>query len=903
VLDAENKTMEADEVTLSRELRTLCDESGKEIDPTKSAEVIRLLGRSYRLRSPDKISLIRSAILFNAAIARAPENVGEIKEDLNEICAHVLHLAGAENKTADLLKQSRKMLREVKEMREVAEGVANSISQIPEDIYEDDYLKEIDEYCSTAEQTQDYIYQKCVGIMDKIMQFAVELMGKKPSKYALLGMGSLVTKEITPYSDFESIIVLEDGIQYQPNYENKLEYFRWVATIFQLILVSFGETVIYDAAIPSLNHPENKEQNWFFDAFTPCGISPDGFYPHASHNPLGRQDFTYDKPWKTELIKPVSEMLKYLDEDEDRRNGYHLADILTKYCFVSGDRDLFDHFDSSVKKRLLGKGPSANFVQLMKSDQQRFGLTKGVWCLQFAAQFDVKRVVYRTITMSVSMLGQIYDVGWASSFEIVDKLHNLLTRDLQQKIKYAVAIACVMRLKNYLKHKGQVDFIESGHYDNEEFLSTLVEELGSRGACDFIITALCLQEIVVKAFEQKFSPASSEPAHLLDSSHLYRTWMLINRISGKSPTLKDVVNQSDTVIRMMNYDFASQAVIFSHQELMDYSVMQAIMMASLEQFMLSLKYCCKALLLDMTPPYYVRIQIHSILKNICYFYFQDDEEINRLMEETRCQNFCQFVSPHFEEMSLNNSKRSVEGKISQNERVKQKMLPERKLLLRQNTKMILDRLRTSNFAITDPLALLDLSIKTLNKQREASGKKPLHDCRELLEWTYEKELGNDGSKIPSDKEECSAHSSSLQSHADDEHDDDLKTDEYMRMYNQAAASMGMGVMMKDEDHDKIKKWRSSLIGILKPALQVLTLDMAKHLRELKQLEDDGNPGAEPSRSSADDEMKSLLSYGLSLLKSDVRGLEVNPSVLDNKNIKKSSIDPNETTLFVEDDLD
>jgi len=79
--------------------------------------------------------------------------------------------------------------------------------------------------------------------------------------------------------------------------------------------------------------------------------------------------------------------------------------------------------------------------------------------------------------------------------------------------------------------------------------------------------------------------------------------------------------------------------------------------------------------------------------------------------------------------------------------------------------------------------------------------------------------------------------------------------------------------------------------------------MAKHLRELKQLEDDGNPGAEPSRSSADDEMKSLLSYGLSLLKSDVRGLEVNPSVLDNKNIKKSSIDPNETTLFVEDDLD
>ena len=52
--------------------------------------------------------------------------------------------------------------------------------------------------------------------------------------------------------------------------------------------------------------------------------------PHACKFLLGKQTLTKTKPWKTELIKPVDEMLQYLQSEENFKNGYHLGDILTE---------------------------------------------------------------------------------------------------------------------------------------------------------------------------------------------------------------------------------------------------------------------------------------------------------------------------------------------------------------------------------------------------------------------------------------------------------------------------------------------------------------------------------------------------------------------------------------------
>ena len=62
------------DLRLAEELRKICNEKGKENDPCASAEIFHQMGLLYKTKSPDKISLIRSAALLNAAISRQPSN-------------------------------------------------------------------------------------------------------------------------------------------------------------------------------------------------------------------------------------------------------------------------------------------------------------------------------------------------------------------------------------------------------------------------------------------------------------------------------------------------------------------------------------------------------------------------------------------------------------------------------------------------------------------------------------------------------------------------------------------------------------------------------------------------------------------------------------------------------------
>ena len=181
--------------------------------------------------------------------------------------------------------------------------------------------------------------------MAYLAKYCENVMGDSPCKFALVGMGSLARKEITPYSDFEHIIVLEEMSNQNTSDENVLNYFRWFSVIFQIIVINLQETILPSVVIQGLNSPNN---DWFFDRITTRGISFDGMLPHACKFPLGRQQHTENKQWKTEFIKPISEMLMYLTSEEDIKNGYHLKDIFTKVSFVYGNKVVFQEFQDSI---------------------------------------------------------------------------------------------------------------------------------------------------------------------------------------------------------------------------------------------------------------------------------------------------------------------------------------------------------------------------------------------------------------------------------------------------------------------------------------------------------------------------------------------------------------------------
>jgi len=61
--------------------------------------------------------------------------------------------------------------------------------------------------------------------------------------------------------------------------------FTLVCHDISTVLVLLGEIVLHFLAIPCLNYAHNKTNNWFYDVYTPCGISLDGFAPASKNTP------------------------------------------------------------------------------------------------------------------------------------------------------------------------------------------------------------------------------------------------------------------------------------------------------------------------------------------------------------------------------------------------------------------------------------------------------------------------------------------------------------------------------------------------------------------------------------------------------------------------------------------
>ena len=478
-----------------------CDDTGKETQPKKAAEIIHELGKIYRRRSPDKLSLIKSVGLFNAAIVRNPSNLSNVKNDQLEICRHILNMANAKLQNTDLVKKAFEIKHVFNQLRyEVDQLLDNleiqKISAITPQGKNNKQL--ITNKISSVQQINQLIACKYKQIMASLGQFCEDVMGERPCEYAIAGMGSLARSEITPYSDFEHVILLFDD----ENYRSYLEYFRWYSVIFHTVILNLQETIIPSLNIDSLNNENFQLGDWYFDAHTPRGISFDGMMPHASKFPLGRIQHTEDKLFETELIKPVSEMLEYLDSKADLKNGYHLADILTKTCFVFGNEEVFKQFESSVKT-YLRQTPKQERIeeikQQVKDDLDNYSARFRLAKLKSNRTINIKQLIYRSTSLFIAALGRIHNISANSSFETVNEMQQIgeITNITRDKLNYAIAIACEIRLKVYSKSKCQNDspinlIKDDGSADQ------ILDIVGEASTIYYFQIAYCLQCEVAK---------------------------------------------------------------------------------------------------------------------------------------------------------------------------------------------------------------------------------------------------------------------------------------------------------------------------------------------------------------------------------------------------------------------
>ena len=500
------------EFELSKELKSLChqhDGKWKENNPHQSAQVLCKLGLFRKGKclvtnenSMDrKFSFIQFAALLNCALVR--NQLSETKNDLQDLCSELLKAADAKQQEFDLMEFSSSLKNQIQNWRNHLKREVNNITAIPDEADEENLSCLEQEKVKDVRRLQTQITEKYKSLMAQVSDTCIRVLGKIPCQYALVGMGSMAREEITPFSDFENMILLQEGVQCRKNeeYEQILEYFRWYAVMFQVILINLGETILPSVAIPSLNDFITPGGDWFYDAFTTRGISFDGMMPHACKSPLGRQQILENKPWKTELIKPISEMVRYLDQEEDLKNGYHLADILTSTCRVAGSETLYETFETSVRKKLTDSRNNTKeaITKVIKDDMKTYSTKLSLFATIQNDSYNVKQFVYRSTTIFIAGLAKMHNIKSGSCFDIILRMSekNLIADAFKQKLQYAVAIACEIRLKTYLNKNCQDDYVAFDVEDDHDIASTLIKIVGKRSCYDYFEIACCLQYDVI----------------------------------------------------------------------------------------------------------------------------------------------------------------------------------------------------------------------------------------------------------------------------------------------------------------------------------------------------------------------------------------------------------------------
>jgi len=303
---------------------------------------------------------------------------------------------------------------------------------------------------------------------------------KVPCEYAIVGLGSMALQQMTPYSDLEFAILLEDQ-EDKETLATHREYFRQLSHLVHFRVINLGETVL----------PMSKYGSRL-DRFSKRGVN----FDLGGKTPLGRSDKDYD------LIQPVSEMMNYLRDDEGAisKIDMRLPSILERTCFIYGNQALYDQYNRTSVGFLREEKTEEGVPVCRHRAQQMLWQVKirpDIYHLdlgnpnlrpspdslfqfqgdinKFDPQFDhegllynVKQEIYRLPDRLLYGLALYYGILPTSVWDAVEKLHQkgIISAASVPHLQYAASFATLLRLRTYLHHGQQKDSM--GMYHGED---------------------------------------------------------------------------------------------------------------------------------------------------------------------------------------------------------------------------------------------------------------------------------------------------------------------------------------------------------------------------------------------------------------------------------------------------
>ncbi|BBI18315.1 tetratricopeptide repeat protein [Neochlamydia sp. S13] len=441
------KTLESQELLSDKEIKELeqaytqaLQMAVQEKDPLQESFCIEKLGDIY-LRKQTSETLLQAAGLYNYALRLAPQ---ERQKALKARLAQAQNLLVRECKgkpfdSVLIEKQFERNRNKLKKFREEIEKKIQTLSENPPS----QEVREL--YGEIAHEIKIFFGQLVIQAMHQL--------DTAPCEYAMIGFGSLAREEMTPYSD------LEFGILIQEDTPVNRKYFRNLTNLIHLQVINLGETIL-----PALNIPCLKAIG-FFDGITSRGFAFDGAGVEGKgcKTPLGNG--------KTfELIQTPEQMAQYVGKDEKgqwwHKKEPHLPMELLNFTHLLGNEELTKAYDEKIQE-ILNTSYQENLdlrhylakQHLVLADMIAFNPRMDLH--RHGMLFQVKNDFYRFPHLAFDRLALLKKIEASDTFTRMDKLSELkiITKEATEKLKDWMSLALFMRLKTYSHYQAQKEMM------------------------------------------------------------------------------------------------------------------------------------------------------------------------------------------------------------------------------------------------------------------------------------------------------------------------------------------------------------------------------------------------------------------------------------------------------------